>query len=407
MSSDERLLNICFVSSVRYQTPLDASVEKKFQLLSSLGNLFVIGFSSGVKPRHFQQHARFYLLPHLRFSVGRYLELFILAPVLGLWLIFRHHVNVLVAQSPYEGVMAALAKHVAGWCGRHVILIVESHGDFEETLFMHRRIYFPALYRALMRFAARFTFRSTDVLRAVSGSCRRQLEQWKPGLDVFKFFTWTNIEVFQQIGAERGETISHTFLYAGDVIPRKGVIHLVNAFADVVANFSQARLMIIGKEENQTYTTEVKQRVQELNLEQHIQFLPRLPQPELARYMGQAAVFVFPTYSEGLPRVVFEAMSAGLPVLSTAVSGIPEIVQEGETGILLEPGDEAGLSQNMCWLLEHPRETADMGRKAYAFACASFSSEAYVQGYRRMFAAARNILDHNCQTVPAEQTHKG
>ncbi len=394
-------MNICFVGSVRYKKPLDSNVDKKFRLLSALGNLFVFGFSPGMRARKFQQHARFYLVPQLPFSVLRYVEFFTLAPFFVLWMIFRHQVRILVAQSPYEGAVAAIAKHIAGWFGRKVVLIIESHGDFEETLFMHRRIYFPKLYRALMRSVARFTLRSADVLRAVSGSCRKQLEQWKPGMHVFEFFTWTNIEVFQQVGRERGDAFSPTYLYAGDLIPRKGVMHLVKAFAAVVSDFPHAKLLIIGKEENQKYAADVKNQVQKLGLEEHIQFLPRLPQQELAGYMGQASVFVFPTYSEGLPRVVFEAMSTGLPILSTAVSGIPEIVREGETGILLQPGDEAGLSKNMRWFLEHPRKTQEMGRKAYTFACASFSSEAYAQGYHQMFQAAREVLDQHSRLTPA------
>jgi glycosyltransferase involved in cell wall biosynthesis len=225
-------------------------------------------------------------------------------------------------------------------------------------------------------------------------------------MHVFEFFTWTNIEVFQQAGKERRDTFSQTFLYAGDLIPRKGVMHLVNAFASVISEFPHAKLLIIGKEENQQYAADVKNRTQELGLGERIHFLPRLPQQELADYMGQAAVFVFPTYSEGLPRVVFEAMSTGLPILSTAVSGIPEIVQEGETGILLQPGDEAELSEKMRWFLEHPQETQEMGRKAYAFACASFSSEAYVQGYRQMFEAAWAILNKSRRHISAEQSQE-
>ena len=90
--------------------------------------------------------------------------------------------------------------------------------------------------------------------------------------------------------------------------------------------------------------------------------------------------------------MVFEAMSAGLPVIATAVSGIPEIVEEGQTGFLIQPGDEAALADKMRWMLEHPKDAQQMGRQAYDFATQRFSSEAYVQAYSNMFHAARQII---------------
>ena len=126
--------------------------------------------------------------------------MFVLGPFLALWLILRHGVQVLVAQSPYEGFAAALAKKVAGWCGCRVALVVENHGDFEESLFMQRRIRLPRLYRFLMRRVAGFTLKHADGLRAISRSTRAQLERWVPGKPLVQFPTWTDIEVFLQAG---------------------------------------------------------------------------------------------------------------------------------------------------------------------------------------------------------------
>ena len=76
-------------------------------------------------------------MPGIPLPVLRYVEMFTLAPCLTLWLIFRHRVQIFVAQSPYEGFAAALAKKVAHRLGRRVVLVVESHGDFEESIFLH------------------------------------------------------------------------------------------------------------------------------------------------------------------------------------------------------------------------------------------------------------------------------
>ena len=385
-------LNICFVGSVRCSQPLNATDEKKFYALKSLGELFVLGFSQDLAPRRFTQHAHFYLFPALPLPVLRYLEMILIAPFLVLWLIFRHQIHVIVAQSPYEGLSGAVAKIVAGWFRRNVVLIVESHGDFETGLFLQRRVLLADAYRVIMRQAARFTFAHADLLRAVSNSTRQQLEHWKSDQPIFQFVAWTDIEVFARIGNDRQETCSPTFLYAGVLIPRKGVIHLVNALALLVKDFPTATLIIAGKEANEEYTAELKAQVEQLGLGKSVQFTGEVSHGQLAQLMGQVSVFVLPTYSEGLPRVIFEAMAAGLPVIATAVSGIPDIVRDGKTGFLVPPGDESALAANMRRMIEHPQETQEMGRQAYLFARTFFSTEQYIQWYQNMFEAARALL---------------
>ena len=157
------MIKVCFLGGARYSQPLDTTNEKKFRALKSLGELFVIGFSHDLRPRRFTEHAHFYLLPKVPLPVLRYVEMFVLGPFLALWPIFRHRIQVLVAQSPYEGFAGALAKKVAGWFGYNVALVVESHSDFEESLFMQRRIRLPRWYRFLMRRVAAFTLEQADV----------------------------------------------------------------------------------------------------------------------------------------------------------------------------------------------------------------------------------------------------
>src|ERR1043166_4653556 len=124
-------IKVCFLGSARYTQPLDPTNEKKFRAMKSLGDIFVIGFSCGLNARQFTNHARFYLLPNLPFAPLRYAEMLFLAAPLVLWLVQRQGVQVLVAQSPYEGFVGALVKTFAGWMGYRLALVVETHGDFE------------------------------------------------------------------------------------------------------------------------------------------------------------------------------------------------------------------------------------------------------------------------------------
>ena len=314
--------------------------------MKSLGEIFVIGFSGELRPRWFTEHAKFYLLPTLPFAPFRYAEMLLLGLPLALWLITRHGVQALVAQSPYEGFAAAVAKKLAGLCGHRVVLIVETHGDFEESVFMQRRVLLPRLYRFLMRLTVNFALKHADVFRTISDSTRRQLENWMRGKPIVQFPTWTDMEVFLDKGrSQKGTLGSHEVLYSGVLIPRKGIDHLIDAFAQVAKDFSAPRLVIVGHADNKDYAANLKKQVEQFRLSDRVQFLPHLPQSDLARRMSRAHVFVLPSLSEGLGRVVFEAMASGLPVIGSDVGGIPDMIENGVTGFLVPPGDGAFLAE--------------------------------------------------------------
>jgi len=382
---------VCFIGGARYSQPLDKSSAKKFRALTALGELFVIGFSQDLLPGRFTEHTHFYLLPKLPLPVLRYAEMFVLAPFLALWLIMRHRVHVLVAQSPYEGFAAAWAKKLAGWLGRRVALVVENHGNFEASVSLQRRIILPRLYRFLMRYAAGFSLKHADVLRAISQSTKEQLERWSPGKPIVQFPTWTDIDVFLHARINGANHPLQDILYAGVLIPRKGVHRLINAFASMAKDFPQSRLVVVGREENTRYAADLKDQVRRYGLGGRVEFVKEMPQADLVERMRSACVFVLPSTSEGLGRVVVEAMAAGTPVIGSDIGGIPEMVKDGVTGWLVPPGDEITMADRMRWVFEHPEETCEMGRHGRAFAKTFFSTEAYVDGYRRIFEASQTM----------------
>jgi glycosyltransferase involved in cell wall biosynthesis len=384
-------VKVCFIGGARYSQPLDATSEKKWRLLSELGEMFVIGFSQDLRPRRFTQHAHFYLLPKFPMPVLRYLAMFTVGPALTLWLILRQGVRILVAQSPYEGFAAAVAKVLARLVGFQVVLIVENHGDFEVSIFLQRRVRCQNLYRWLMRRTARFALQHADLLRAISDSTRKQLETWSPGKPIVQFPAWTDIEVFLKAGESDGAR-EPVILYAGVLIPGKGVHHLLRAFAKVAQEFPEVRLEIVGRDENPEYAEELRQEVFRLGLNGRVSFVGGVPQVELANRMRRSCVFVLPSLSEGLGRVVVEAMATGTPVIGSHVDGIPEIVQEGLTGFLVPPGDEEALAERLRWVLKHPQEAKAMGHRAREFARSFFSTEVYLAGYRRLFEMAKEVL---------------
>ena len=376
---------ICFLGGARYPQPLDASSEKKFRALRSLGDLYVVGFSSDVVPRSFTQEARFYLLPNLPLRFLRYVMMLTAGLLLALWCVFHHRVRAIVAQSPYEGLAAAAAKIIARGFGLRVLLVVEAHGDFEGSLFLNRRTLLPGVYRAFMRLAASIAFSQADVLRAISQSTRRQVSRWAADKRVVQFVAWTDIDAFLRCGPKADDSPQQRVLYAGVLTPEKGVHHLVDAFAAIAREFPRARLDLVGREASKGYAADLRARVKRDRLHERVRFVGEVPQEELALWMHGSSALVLPSLSEGLGRVIIEAMATGTPVIGSHVGGIPELIEDGETGFLVPPGDPAALSDQLRWILQRPREAREMGRRARRFARRVFSTEGYVESYGSLF----------------------
>jgi glycosyltransferase involved in cell wall biosynthesis len=383
---------VCFIGGARYGRPLDPTDKKKFSAMVSLGQTFVVGFSRGLLPRVFREHAHFYLLPELPLRVMRYLEMWVGGAIVALWIVLRHGVRIVVAQGPYEGLAAAAVKKLAGWFGCRISLVIEIHGDFENSFFLERRIRLAKPYQLLMRRAAQFSLAQADVLRAISSSTRQQLEPWAAGKTIVQFPAWTDIEAFLLAGRGAEERLHpRRILYAGVLTPLKGVHRLINAFARITGEFPGVSLTIVGRSENKDYADALRKQVSQLGLSDQVEFRQAMPQTELAMWMGNSAVVVLPSSSEGLGRVLVEAMATGTPVIGSEVGGIPDVIEDQVRGFLVPPDDEHALSEKLGWILKNPDQARAMGRRGRAFAEQFFSKEIYLDGYRQVFRAAQTM----------------
>ena len=105
--------------------------------------------------------------------------------------------------------------------------------------------------------------------------------------------------------------------------------------------------------------TELESLVKELSLSEYV-YLPGF-RKDVGNILSQVDIFVHPTYGEGFGLVLLEAMYYGLPIVSTKTMSIPEIVVNGETGILVPPGDKWALAEEILKLIESPELAKKMG----------------------------------------------
>ena len=129
---------------------------------------------------------------------------------------------------------------------------------------------------------------------------------------------------------------------------------LVDAVATLVAEdgnkFGGVRVALVG---TGPLESEIRERVSSLGLDENIKFLGL--RDDIPDLLHDSRCFILPSVYEGLPMSILEAMAAGLPVLATAVGGVPDIVEDGVTGILVEPGNPDAFAGAMGRLLESPR----------------------------------------------------
>ncbi len=144
-------------------------------------------------------------------------------------------------------------------------------------------------------------------------------------------------------------------LAVGRLIEQKDHATLLRAFARVRSAVPQARLAILG---SGPLEAETRRLVAELGLDDAVAIPGRT---DIREWLERADVFVHTSRWEGFGIVLLEAMLAGLPVVATRVSAHPEIVADGETGLLVEPGDDAGLAEALGALLADPARAAALG----------------------------------------------
>jgi glycosyltransferase involved in cell wall biosynthesis len=127
-----------------------------------------------------------------------------------------------------------------------------------------------------------------------------------------------------------------------------------------------------------------------LQLRDRIVFAGRVDHDDAARYLNAADLYVLPTLRyEGLPFSLLEAMACGLPVIASAIGGIPSVVRHGSNGWLIPPDDQRELSAAMDRLLTDRRLAETLAEAAHATVTKGFSADTMVDGTIGVCAAAR------------------
>jgi glycosyltransferase involved in cell wall biosynthesis len=142
-----------------------------------------------------------------------------------------------------------------------------------------------------------------------------------------------DMERYPYVAPRQGAGLS--VLCVGRLVPQKGLDILVEAVAVLARRDVDIRLVLVG---SGPLEASLRHKVRRLGLEERVRFEGAVGQDDIGRYYAGADLFCLPSFAEGVPVVLMEAMATGRPVIATRVAGIPELVDDGTSGLLVAPG---------------------------------------------------------------------
>lgn len=235
---------------------------------------------------------------------------------------------------------------------------------------------------------SQWKYRQVDLFIAASGAIRDILVQdgipadeiavVHDGIDVAKVSNLPAVDIHAEHWLPHGVPV---IVNVGALVGHKGQRHLVDAMPAVVRHVPDAHLVIFGEGE---LRQPLERQVKHLSLEKKV-LLPGFREDVLS-VVKSGDLFVMSSVTEGLGSAVLDAMAMGMAVVGTTAGGIPEVVIDGETGLLVPPGDHDALARAIVTLLKDPDRRRRMGEAGRRRVAAAFDVDHMVEGTLRAYA---------------------
>ena len=139
--------------------------------------------------------------------------------------------------------------------------------------------------------------------------------------------------------------------YIGSLSKSKGVPNFIEAIPRVLEEEGNLEFLIGGSGQLQG---EIELNLENMNLNREVKIIGWIPHNKLPKHMNGLKLLVLPSYTEGLPNIILEAMACGTPVLATAVGAIPDVIKDGDTGFIMEDNSPECIARNIIRALNYP-----------------------------------------------------
>jgi glycogen(starch) synthase len=337
------------VGRTRYDLPLPETLARKFDALEAELDVRVLataGKIAGADPRF-----RLYRRPALGRLEGAVFYALLPLRVARELRVFRP--DAVLAQGGQETALVLLGRLLARSKAK---VVLDVHGDWRAPTRLYgspaRRVFAP-----LGDFLARLSVRRADAVRTISSYTTGlvRAEGVEPAAEFPAFMDLEPFLATDPVPLPEAPTV----LFVGVLERYKAVDVLADAWRGVVGRVPDAKLRIVGRG---TMSAVVESLVVEHP--DSVAWTQRLSTAEIAGALDGATALVLPSRSEGLGRVVVEAFCRGRAVVGSRVGGIPDLVTDRETGLLVPPGDAAALAAALVEILGQPALATRLGAAA-------------------------------------------
>lgn len=176
-------------------------------------------------------------------------------------------------------------------------------------------------------------------------------------------------------------TPRNTILFAGVINDRKGYKDLIRAFSLIADKHPDWQIVMAGSGEIET----ARQLAQELGIADRIVFPGWIAGEAKDRCFQEASIFCLPSYAEGFPMAVLDAWSYNLPVVTTPVGGLPDVLVDGENALVFTPGDCRKMAEELELLIENPALRQQIARESHHLADTKFNIDTISDEIERLY----------------------
>jgi len=164
-------------------------------------------------------------------------------------------------------------------------------------------------------------------------------------------------------------------IFLGMIIPRKGILDLLDALKSIELQLPKdIKVLLYGNDKNKN----IQALISERNLEKRVSFCGWLDGKNRACCFQTAIINVLPSYHEGLPMSILETMAYGVPNISTTIAAIPEVIKNGENGMIVNPGDVSSLANAILYLATEKKLRKKFSEASYETICKKFAIEQHL-----------------------------
>lgn len=178
------------------------------------------------------------------------------------------------------------------------------------------------------------------------------------------------------------------YLYLGNLMIGKGIFILLNACEKLKTELQQFTCHFVGAGTSELSIEEMHHEVHKRGLQDCVQIHGPLYNHEKEVLLNQVNAFVFPTYIDCFPLVILEAMKHSLPVIATPEGAIPDMIKDGENGIIVEQKNPIALAKAMKQFADEPQQALLMGQKGLAMYNNFYTLECYLNNVRNILRKA-------------------